>query len=103
MNPYTQRILDYMLIVNNFVKFSSKTCPKKKKKAAHAFFSYYYDDFKKVFIIPFKQIVSYFEKLILDFKISFANINLTIQQAIAKFTNKQVANYTKLDKMLKSI
>lgn len=67
------------------------------------FFSHYYNNFWKVSIVLFEYTISRFEKLVLDFKLSFTNMNLAMQQVIANLTNKQPANYAKLDRKFEFI
>lgn len=103
IEPHTQRALDYLLAVNDLVDPAPQTPPKRKTRTAQASSSRYYSNSWKVSIAPFEQAVSRFKEHFSDFKLLSADMDLFTQQTIADLSEKQAANYAKLDEKFESM
>ena len=88
---------------NSPVQPAPRIPPKRKTRIAQAFSSRFYSDFWKVSTVSFEQAVSHFKTLVADYNLPTADMDSATQQTISKLSEKQDANYSKLDKRFESM
>ena len=103
IDPHTQWVVDHILSSNSPVQPAPRTPLKMKTKTVQASSSRFYSNSWKVSIVPFEQAVSYFKTLVSDYNLPATDMDSATQQAISKLSEKQDANYSRLDKKFESM